>query len=119
MEQPKPANARLYKLCVFAVRNNFDDLASRFGPSDTLIASYNGAGSISLKLFARSNALLYTRQFSLFDAGFALALFGVDWPNGPGGKGSGFEIVPRFKSMLQNAVLENDAIGYYYKEVFK
>lgn len=55
---------------------------------------------------------LHTSHY-LFSHDFAKALWGAEWPDGPGGTGLvGFTSVPRWKSHLSDMVVADDPIAY-------
>jgi hypothetical protein len=63
-----------------AIKNGYGHYNSKDRDESTQshnrIVSYNYAGSITVKDFAKSGALIYTEQLSLFDPDFAKALWG-------------------------------------------
>jgi hypothetical protein len=121
---------QLTRLCQYAIEHGFKNLNRKEIPINagtSIWASHNGAGSISLKLYA-NRSLVYSDQFSMYDKDFARALFGD-------GERRTYLLVDQKTRMLTRdaegvtfayewayriamAVLQDDAIEYYHKKVF-
>lgn len=67
-------NAKITELCRYAIDHGFTNLPADTLPGVTIWATYNGYGTVTMKLY-RANQMFYSRQFSLFDHDFARALF--------------------------------------------
>lgn len=110
---------KLEALANKATENGFNDIHGGY----KVTASYNQAGSVSLKYWAATGAMFRSDQFSIFDHNFARALFGeelIEIDKMLTEMGNKFPVKQSACCYhLQQAVISDDSIDYMYKAVFE